>query len=400
MRVCVLSTSYPRSNDDDAGIFVKRLVCALDKAGATGQVITPLDAAEPRREQEGKFEIHRYAYGIFSPGRLAFGSGILPKLRKNPLLLCQVPGLIAAMALKAFRLRNGYDVMHANWISAGLAAWLCSIVSRKPYVITLRGEDVKLIKSAWLRPLLRAVIRSAFAVTSVNKAFLDCVRDLYGVPAAKLHYLPNGVSVNSNMAAAAVSIVHPERQRLIFVGRIIPLKRLEILIALLSQPGMQDYDLLICGPCEDKSYLSQLERACSAHNCEDRVRFLGRVPPDEIAGLLASSRFYLSSSSYEGRSNSILEALAAGKTVFASNIPAHAELIRNGENGFLFEPGDIAGLSALIHKVASDPACEKMVAQAAMQTVRSYSWEACAAEYIKVFSAAAGRGAQVPADVE
>jgi hypothetical protein len=68
MRLCILTTSYPRFPGDDASIFVKRLTDALAKQLEDVQVIVPLDAAEPAMEEEGNVSVLRFRYGLFRDG--------------------------------------------------------------------------------------------------------------------------------------------------------------------------------------------------------------------------------------------------------------------------------------------------------------------------------------------
>ena len=138
-RIAVLSTSYPRRSDDDAGVFVARLVSALSKEGATGTVLVPYDQNEPKSEIQGNFKIERYRYGVFSKGRLAFGSGILPNLRKDPTLIFQAPALIIQGARAAAKASKESDVMHCNWIVSALSGFLAKLITKKPYVVTARG---------------------------------------------------------------------------------------------------------------------------------------------------------------------------------------------------------------------------------------------------------------------
>src|SRR5687767_3818142 len=137
MELCILTTSYPRHAADDAGIFVKRLVEALSSEGATGAVVVPRDADEPTIELQQGFRVRRFHYGWPKHGGLAFGAGILPNLKSKPWLIFQAPGLILAMS-RAAAAEQSARLLHANWLIAGLSAYLCARKNRKPYVITLR----------------------------------------------------------------------------------------------------------------------------------------------------------------------------------------------------------------------------------------------------------------------
>ena len=106
LHICFLATSFPRSLDDEASVFLGRLIDAYSEIGIRGEVIVPHDRAETMEDQRGNFAIHRFRYGLFSAGRLAFGSGILPNLRRNRLLSLQVPLFLLQFFFTAFILED------------------------------------------------------------------------------------------------------------------------------------------------------------------------------------------------------------------------------------------------------------------------------------------------------
>lgn len=390
MRICILTTSYPRSSSDDAGIFIKRLVEAFGANGACGNVVVPLDKSEACAETDGAFHVSRFRYGVFSKGRLAFGAGIMPNLRKNPFLLLQAPALLLMMALRAYRFRKESDIFHANWISSGIAACLCALLCRKPFVITLRGEDMKLLKVSALRPLFKFILKRAAAITSVNESFLKQLAEGFPECTRKLHYIPNGVDAKlpdeaSLCAFAQAHGLDSSSKYLLYTGRVIKLKRLEKLIQLIALPEMKDFKLILCGSSEDSNYQKELEDLTAELGCQNRVHFSGRVAPTEVVYYLGLSLFYISASSYEGRSNSILEAMAAGKLVFASNIPGHAELIKDRQTGILFEPDRLEELAQNILLIEKSADLREEIIQRAKEKLKENSWHNCAANYLRIF---------------
>src|SRR5476649_2163057 len=126
MRVCVLTTSYPRSPEDIAGRFVAEAVEHLRAAGVTVDVVSPADFRH---------------FGI------AFGDGILQNLRAKPWLVLALPFFLANYALAARRAARSADVVHAHWIPSGIAA----LATGKPFVLQVWGTDVALAHHArWL----------------------------------------------------------------------------------------------------------------------------------------------------------------------------------------------------------------------------------------------------------
>ena len=391
-RLCVLATSYPRFSGDDSSVFVKRLVEALARSGAGGVVIVPRDGEEPAVEPQGSFRVERYRYGIFSRGSLAFGAGIAPNIRAHPLRALQAPGLIAGMALRAWRLREQYDVVLANWAPAGLAAWINRRICGRPYVVVLRGEDARLLKSPWLKPLFRRILRGAEQVLAVSRDFVDLARRDYGISGDRSAFIPNGVSLAEVEPAAyreflARRALQPDIRYLLFIGTVVPRKRIEILLQALALPGLAGFRLIVCGRTDNREYVARLHALADGLGVSRRVTFAGMTDPAEIPCFLKLAHCYVSASEFEGRSNSLLEAAAAGKVILASRIAAHAEIIRDGENGLLFE--DAAELGRRLESVERDADLRRRLSAAAARLAGEHSWERCAEEYLRRLGASA-----------
>lgn len=390
MRLCVLSTSYPRSSSDDAGIFVQRLVQSLEQHGCKGIIVVPLDASEPRIEQHGAFSLCRFRYGIICRGSLAFGAGILPNVRKNPLRLLQAPALLFQMVRSAFRYRDSFDVIQANWVVSGLAAWVISLLSGKAFVLTVRGEDAKLLRHRALRWLFWPMLKRAHAVVTVNEGFRSLLVSELQLASNKVHYIPNGVDVprvNSRELERFCAAHRIERSmgQLLYIGRIIPLKRVEKLIQLLACKELDSFGLLVCGGCEDADYEKSLRAMAKELALQARITFLGRIAPHEVPYVLAAARIYVSASSYEGRSNSVLEALAAGLVVAVSDIAGHREIVQDGSNGILVDFDNVSEASRRIAAVLSDSAIENGLKSAAQETTKALTWSNTARKYSQLF---------------
>ncbi len=388
VRLCLLTTSYPRHEGDDAGIFVKRLALALDDAGCSGIIVVPRDREESALERQGHFEICRFRYGFLSRGALAFGAGILPNVRRNPLLLLQAPTLLLQMTLSAYRKRESFDIVQANWVISGLVAWILSLITRKPFVLTVRGEDAKLLRSPMLRPLFYPMLKKARAIVTVNEGFRELLVSRMGLPPNRVLSIPNGVSVpevyfHQLQRFADYNRFNLRSRYALFVGRIIPLKRIEKLIELLAHPQLNGLQLLLCGSAENPSYEQSMRTLIQERNLNERVHWCGRVPPEEVPHYLAVSSLYISASSYEGRSNSMLEALAAGLLVVASDIPGHREIVHEGSNGLLLDFDDIEKSANRVREVLENKNEESRLRCQAFQSVREYSWSETAQKYLK-----------------
>ena len=390
MRLCILTTSFPRHAGDDAGVFVKRLVEAFSAQGASGVVLVPRAGEEAVSETVGQFQVQRFSFWLRGRRTLAFGAGIMPNLRRKPWLAVQIPFLIGAMTLRCIRLRGAYDCVHANWLGAGVGAWLAHLVTAKPYVITLRGEDVKLVQARWLAPLVGVVLRGAYYVVTVNNTFREIVEERFRLSREKTLQIANGVAVRQVTEAEVEGFRARHALKLgapvlVSVGRVIALKRVEALVRLLTAPELSACELVICGVEEDVEYSRSLRDEIARHDLGERVHFLGRISPTEVPLCLALGDVFASASSYEGRPNAVMEALAAGKVCFVSDILGHQEIIEDGENGFLFDPENLEASGKRIARVYADLNLREKISQAARESVREFSWDTCARRYLEIF---------------
>src|SRR5262245_32894714 len=142
MRVCVVTTSYPRSATDVSGAFVAAQVDALRRSGVEVVVVSPADFRH---------------FGI------AYGNGIVQNLRAKPWLVLVLPLFLGAFARAARRASRGVDLVHAHWIPSALPA----LATGKPFVLQVWGTDVALaVRGAgFARPLVRRA-RTVIAASS------------------------------------------------------------------------------------------------------------------------------------------------------------------------------------------------------------------------------------------
>lgn len=407
--IALLTTSYPRWDGDDAGIFVQRLVESLSGEGLVGSVIVPDDIlpVDPSdlTSSTGNFKIVRFWYTT-RKRRLAFGSGILPNLRTDPSLLLQLPLMLLGFLLKLRSFSRSTCVIHANWTITALPAALHSSVTGTPFIVTLRGDDVRLLSFAPIRFFVKRALRRASAIISVNESFVPLIESTVGEGGPPVICIPNGVEVVLPSEKESIDLLKEkglpeESPLLLYIGRLIPLKNVEFLLSVMHRLGSSDAHLVLCGRATDELYQQRLKELCRELRIESRVRFMGQVSPHEIPLYLRAATIYLSASTREGRPNSVLEALAAGKIVLVSDIAPHREIISNRENGFLFTLSEPSECASLIKGIVTTTRASKGVGEGsftfeeleaikrrAQESSADYSWSKCAKSYHSVYQKA------------
>ncbi|MDE2008145.1 MAG: glycosyltransferase, partial [Rhodospirillales bacterium] len=279
-----------------------------------------IHARAPRRETRHDIAIEHPRYPV------------IPRIGMN-----LAPWLLYRAALPALRrlVADGleFDAIDAHYLYPdGVAAvWLGRALG-KPVVVTARGTDVNLIpRHAVPRRLIRGAIAGASALVAVSAALAEALIGL-GAPAHKVTVLRNGVDTNlfrppadRAIARAALGLAGPT---LISVGHLIERKGHDLAIAALAElPG---FSLLIVGEGPERARLVALaERLGLA----DRVRLLGDRPQAELPALYGAADMLVLASSREGWANVLLEAMACGTPVVASDIWGNPEVVRAPEAG-------------------------------------------------------------------
>ena len=183
----------------------------------------------------------------------------------------------------------------------------------------------------------------------------------FGTDPRRVTYVPNFIDV-------APCAPPPTGERyFLFAGRLEKVKGVTTLLrAMSAESAAGGVQLLIAGDGEERPALEARARQEGAAN----VRFLGQLPPHELAPLLAGAMFVaVPSEWHENAPLSVLEAAAHAKAVIASDLGGLPELVRHGETGLIVRAGDAAALRAAIQELAADSARTAVMGQNARALV-------------------------------
>lgn len=340
LRILTFSSLYPSSVRPGHGIFVETRLRELLRSGEVeAKVVAPvpwffssnprfgeyaLMAATPSIEIHHDIEVWHPRY--FLP----------PKIGMNAAPYLMFAG--ARRALEKLR-RKGFDfdLIDAHYFYPdGVAATMLGRALRKPVVITARGTDINLIpKYRWPRRLILEAAERSAAMITVCQALKDALEAL-GADSSKVIALRNGVDLD---------LFRPEdRQRareafgmgavfaIVSVGYLIERKGHHYIIG--SLPQIPDAELFIAGSGEMEGGL----RALAARlGVADRVHFLGAMPQAKLRTLYNAADCLVLASSREGWANVLLEAMACGTPVVASNVWGTPEVVASSEAGVLMQ---------------------------------------------------------------
>ncbi|ABC23891.1 glycosyltransferase family 4 protein [Rhodospirillum rubrum] len=396
LRVLVFSTLYPNAIHPHHGVFVEnRLRALIDRGGFEAQVIAPVPwfpsthprwgayadyAAVPRREV-------RHGIPVFHPRY-----PVLPKIGMTlaPLLMAGAlwPGMERLLAEGP-----APDVIDAHYAYPdGVAAAVLARRLNKPLVITARGTDISVIPQYRLpRRMIVWAAGQAAAMVAVCKALKDEMVAI-GIAEGAITVLRNGVDLGVfqplDRAQARRSLDLAEEGPLIAsVGHLIERKGhhlvIEALAALIKGP-LPTLRLVIAGEGPERDRLEDLAKDLGV---AARVRFLGRVPHEGLSAVYSAADALVLASSREGWANVLLESMACGTPVVASNIWGTPEVVTTPAAGVLLKERSAEAIAQSVAGLLAAP--PPRVATRAY--AERFSWDETASGLAALFSRVSGR---------
>jgi len=175
--------------------------------------------------------------------------------------------------------------------------------------------------------------------------------------------------------------------RLIFVGRIDCSKGIDILLQavrlIITEHAIPNLSLIIVGPTSmfgapnslKNPFAQRMIETIRTSQLKRHVILTGSVDVGELRELLLASDIFVLPSRFEAMPTALLEAMACGKPVIASNIKGIRDLVQTGVNGLLFEPGDPYDLRSKIIELSSGGEAEAMGANSREMAQKFFSWD-------------------------
>ncbi len=385
MKILTFTTLFPNSEQRDHGIFVEnRLRHLLGSQQLVAEIIAPVPWVPFVHRVFGRFAHlarvprleHRQDLRVRHPRYIS-----IPKIGMHlaPLLLY----LGARRAAKRL-LAEGYafDLIDAHYFYPdGVAAALLGRELGKPVVITARGTDVNLIGDFPLpRRMILWAARRAAGIVTVCEALRTRLIEL-GADGRQIRTLRNGVDLvrfhpRDRDDARRRYGVDGAAPVLLSVGHLIERKGHHLVIAALAQlPGAK---LLIAGDGPERA---ALELLAARQGVVERVRFLGHMAHDELAAIYSAADLLVLASSREGWANVLLEAMACGTPVVASNVWGTPEVVADPAAGLLVAPRTAEAFAAAIARLLAAPPSRS----ATRLYAERFSWDATTAGQLALF---------------
>lgn len=215
--------------------------------------------------------------------------------------------------------------------------------------------------------------------------FSDYMKTLvsHHVPVSRIEVIPLGVNLRAYATQKRTLRESDEAFRIICVARLVAVKGLETLVKAvgLIQPKVNLRTYIVgIGPLRSK-----LQVLIDETGLANKVKLCGFLPDKKKRAYLENSDLFVLPSLYEPIPIAILEALAAGLPVVASDVGGIPELVRQGVNGLLVKPGMPHDLAAAISKLIDDDKLRRKLASNARESVREYDWPVVAKKYLSFY---------------
>lgn len=376
-RLLVLASTFQATTNDGTPSFVRDLAQA-EAVDFDTLVLVPAVPGGVSRERIGQIDVERFRYFPRRWEDLAHGA-IVENLRSKKSRWLQVPAFLLAEWWAVHRAVRRFqpDVMHVHWvIPQGAVAR--GAMRRVPSLITTLGGDLYGLRGRLFAALKRMTIRRAVALTAMNLDMRERLIDL-GAAANTVHVVPMGADLTTVRAESAGMERIPGR--ILAVGRLVQKKGIAVLVeAVRKLPTGEEHSVVIVG---DGPLRPELERAAGGLN----VSFLGQLGRRELAREYARSDLVVvpsvraESGDQDGLPVVLLEAMGAGSTIVASDLPGLNEAVINGRTGVLVPAGDADALAAAICERLADSAGSRALGAAAAEVADSYSVDAIGRRY-------------------
>jgi len=260
-----------------------------------------------------------------------------------------------------------------------------------PYVVSLRGGDVPGLvpeierTHRILQPVRRASLKCALAIVANANGLRELSEKHDPFP---VRVIPNGVDANFFFPAEQPTAA-ADSFRIVFTGRCQAQKNIPLLLeecAALRAMSQARFELHLIG---DGPLRAELVKQAERLGLADCIIWHGWSGREELRAIYQRSHCFVNPSFYEGMPNAVLEAMACGMPVVASDIPGNDAVVRHAETGLLFTLGKPGALREALLSLLQDRGTALLMGQRGRaQAEQNFSWATVAAHYAALFEKA------------
>jgi len=386
-----LTTTYAESLASNTQ-FVHVLNKELVNQGLKIKTITPHSKNLPTVETIDDVIVRRFKY---LPERYEIGSSAISEVSKSKAGFFKVSLIAGIFSIFTFFecLKEKPDILHGHWaFPGGYIAYLMSKIFRKPFVVTIHGGEINMLKKfKFLRKIIINGLNQSSKIIA-NSTFTKNEMIKLGADPKKIIIIkmpPNFVELEKNYEnIKTFRKKFTESKIILFVGRLVELKGVEYLIRSLNEIKNLDVHLIIAGNGPLKN---NLEKLTSSLGLENKITFFGRADKRELGLLHSISDVFVcpsiidSKGATEGLGLVIPEAMKSGLPVIASAVGGIIDTIKNEINGILVEEKNPKAIANAIERIISDEELKKKIIENSKETVNEFSPNAIGKKYCELY---------------
>ncbi len=292
--------------------------------------------------------------------------------------------------VKKWLVAGEFDVLHLHEPNAPSLSMLALKIAEGPIVATFHTSTTKSLTLSVFEPILRPMHEKIVGRIAVSDLARRWQMEALGSDAVEI---PNGVEVASFASAPRLDGYPRTGKTVLFLGRFDePRKGMAVLIAALPRlvERFADIEILIVGRGDEDRLRAD------AGSLAGHLHFLGQVDDAGKASAMRSADVYCApNTGGESFGIVLVEAMAAGTAVVASDLDAFRRVLVNGSAGRLAPVDDSAALAAGLIEVLADDAARERYIGCATDSVQRYDWSVVAKQILRVYETVAGAGVKV-----
>lgn len=368
MKILINTSSFPNQKNLISGNFILDQVknlCRFNK-NLKFIVCTPGPSIDLKIEN---LKIYNYRYFFLKKYENIGVKSFVDLIQENKInyLIIILFSLFQFFNMLKIVIKEKPDLVYSHWfLPQGIISYLICKMFKIPYKITIHSTDLKIFTHYFGQfgvKVAKVVLSSSSGISVTSKNIFESVNEVLDkkqIDNINITINPMGidtVSIDSTEEDTNIlKKIQKDRKYILYIGRLVEKKGLDTLIESFAEISKEyDYDLIIAGFGNLEKTLKEKVKTLEIDN---RVVFTGLVNLPEKKTLLNISKFLIVPSNIvsgglvsEGMPVTILEGLYFGKIIIASNLTNCEDVIKSGQNGFIFKGTSCHELTEILHKV-------------------------------------------------
>lgn len=405
MKLLMVTSSYPKYEGDVTAPFIESIAASVAALGNEVHVLAPYHPELRRLSVEKGVHLHFFKYSPFKHLNIwGYAEALEADVRVKGAIFPLTPVVFISSLWALLRLTRTikFDVIHTHWvIPNGPVGAFVARLRRLPLIVSLHGSDIFIAEqSRLISSVARRIFRAASAITAPSDDLRRRAVRL-GAPSGRCHLVPYGVDPGqfTRMEGAKPLLLKElglaDDSLIVFaVGRMVYKKGFEYLIRavpaiLREHPNAR---IVLAGGGDLQAKLLSLVQQLGV---EGSVIMPGWISRDRLPLYFSGCDLFVLPSvvdrqgNVDGLPNTLLEAMASGRPVVATNVAGIPLAVKDGENGLLVPEKQPGELSSAINLLLRAPNLRQQYGEAGRRRVENeLNWETTARNFERLYAAA------------